>query len=117
MDDTGRVPVIVTQSGNVTYYDVLAPNGPINNNGTRVRYTVTTASVPVQTLFHQSDTYEWDTSVQSLYPVQSILLPDGVSQYTFGYNGFGELSSVTLPTGGVIQYGYIVFSRLIEHGK
>ena len=51
IDDTGRTPVIVTQSGNTTYYDVLAPNGPINNNGTRVRYTVVTAPVPVETAF------------------------------------------------------------------
>jgi hypothetical protein len=37
VDDIGRIPVITTVNGNVTYYDVLAPNGPINNNGTRVR--------------------------------------------------------------------------------
>jgi hypothetical protein len=59
VDTTGRVPVIKTQNGNVTYYDVLAPNGPINNNGTRVRYTVTSASVPVATNFQQSDVFEW----------------------------------------------------------
>ncbi len=108
VDDTGRVPVIVTQSGNVTYYDVLAPNGPINNNGTRVRYTVTSASVPVATNFQQSDVYEWNPTVQYLTPVQSIQLPDG-SQYTFAYDSYGGISSVTLPTGGVIQYGYTNF--------
>ena len=41
VDDVGRTPVIVTQSGNTTYYDVLAPNGSISNNGKRSRYTVT----------------------------------------------------------------------------
>ena len=108
MDDTGRVPVIVTQNGNVTYYDVLAPNGPINNNGTRVRYTVTIASVPVATNFQQSDTYEWNPQTEFLTPVQSIQLPDG-SSYTFGYDSYGELNSLTLPTGGVVQYGYSNF--------
>ena len=108
IDDTGRTPVITTQNGNVTYYDVLAPNGTISNNGTRIRYTVTTASVPVNTDFQpysQSDIYPW-TSQNLLTPVQSILLPDGLSQYTFSYDGDGELSSVQLPTGGTVTYGY-----------
>ena len=107
VDDTGRTPVIKTVNGNVTYYDVLAPNGPINNNGTRVRYTVTTASVPVSTNFAQSDIYEW-VSPDLLTPVQSIQLPDG-SAYAFTYDNYGELASMTLPTGGVIQYGYSNF--------
>jgi RHS repeat-associated protein len=107
MDTRGLVPVIKTQNGNVTYYDVLAPNGPINNNGTRVRYTVTSATVPVATNFQQSDVYDW-ISPGILNPVQSISLPDG-SQYTFTYDSYGELASVTLPTGGVIQYGYTNF--------
>jgi RHS repeat-associated protein len=114
VDDTGRTPVIVTQNGNTTYYDVLAPNGTINNNGLRVRYTVTTAPITVSTAFQpysQSDIYPWLSSTDGvyLYPVQSILLPDGVSQYIFSYDTNGEVSNVTLPTGGVITYGYTDF--------
>jgi YD repeat-containing protein len=120
IDDTGRTPVIVTHNGSTTYYDVLAPNGPISNNGTRVRYTVVTAPVAVATGFNQSDVYEWN-SATDLTPVQSITLPDG-SSYTFGYESetaddllrqnilsYGELTSVTLPTGGVIHYQYSNF--------
>lgn len=111
IDDLGRTPVIVTKNGNVTYYDVLAPNGPINNNGTRVRYTVTTAPVQIQTSFQQpldSGGYvrEWpDGGNGLLYPVQNIQLPDGTS-YSFTYDSYGEMTSVTLPTGGTVQYGW-----------
>lgn len=103
IDDLGRTPVIVTANGNTTYYDVLAPNGPISNNGTRVRYTVTTAPVQISgTQFGEPGVTEWSGTIS---PVQSIQLPDGTS-YTFAYDGYGELSSVTLPTGGMIQYGW-----------
>jgi len=103
IDSTGRVPVIVTQpSSTVTYYDVLSPTGPISNNGTRVRYIVTTAPVSVTSAFGQPSIYEWSGT---LNPVSSIQLPDG-SLYSFSYDSYGELSSVTLPTGGTISYGY-----------
>lgn len=115
IDDVGRKPVIVTKNGNVTYYDVLSPNGPINNNGTRVRYTVTTAPIQVQTHFFEPSVTEWSGTLD---PIQSIQLPDG-SSYTFTYDTkitgvdqsphYGELTSVTLPTGGVIHYGWTVY--------
>jgi len=126
IDDLGRTPVIVTKNGNVTYYDVLAPNGPINNNGTRVRYTVTTAPIQVKTYFHQpvdngGYIVEWPDdsgNYGTLYPVQSIQLPDGTS-YAFTYDSkvlagdttahYGDLKSITLPTGGVINYRFEVF--------
>jgi hypothetical protein len=54
IDDLGRTPVIVTTNGNVTYYDVLAPNGTINNNGLRVRCNVTTTPIPVSTQFNET---------------------------------------------------------------
>lgn len=102
IDTLGRIPVIATQNGNVTYYDVLAPNGPINNSGTRVRYTVTTSPVTISTHFNQSAVSEWEGT---FYPVQSIQLPDGTS-YSFTYDTYGEMTSITLPTGGVINYGW-----------
>jgi RHS repeat-associated protein len=105
VDDQGRTPVIVTTSGSITYYDVLSPNGPINNNGKRVRYTVTTAPIQISTSFQQSGVSEWSGT---LNPVQRIQLPDG-SAYTFSYDSYGEMTSVTLPTGGVVSYGWTNF--------
>jgi len=110
VDDVGRTPVITTISGNVTYFDVLSPKGPIQNNGTRVRYTVTKAPIAAATNFRSyddTDIHDWH-STNYLTPVQSIALPDG-SQYSFTYDGTGELTSITLPTGGTIHYTYANF--------
>lgn len=112
IDDTGRVPVIVTPNANgnsnVTWYDVLSPNGPIQNNGTRVRYIVTTAPILVGTGFQEPQVTEWPNQggAGTLSPVSSIELPDG-SSYTFGYDHkismsdqvphYGDLVSAPFP--------------------
>ena len=109
-DDTGRIPIMVSSGytgyETFTYYDVLAPNGPLSNNGTRVRYIVTSSPISVTTSFGQQDTYE--DVAGTIWPVTSIQLPDG-SQYSFTYDSYGELQTVTLPTGGVITYNYTNF--------
>ena len=40
------------------------------------------------------------------YVVSSVVLPDGVQQYQFLYNVYGELARVTLPTGGAFEYDF-----------
>jgi RHS repeat-associated protein len=105
IDTLGRTPVLVSKSGNLIYYDVLGVNGA------RERYTVTTETVSYNTDFLQSDVTE---AAGSFTAIQSIELPNGTS-YSFSYDtgtgsgNYGELASVTLPTGGVIQYGYTNF--------
>lgn len=101
VDDRGQTPVITTVSGNLIYYDVLTPKG-------RARYTVTTTSFPIGTSqFHQSNVEEYDNG--PLPTIKSIQLPDG-STYSFTYEFFfGELRTVTLPTGGVIDYKWNTF--------
>jgi RHS repeat-associated protein len=42
----------------------------------------------------------------------SIVFPDG-SSYQFSYNGYGELTQITYPTGGYTKYTYDAF----EHGE
>ena len=112
VDDMGRTPVITTQNGNQIYYDVLAPNGPISNNGTRVRYIVTMEQLALTTAFSQQDVVEYQNNGNppgsnhpNISAIQSIQLPDG-SSYQFSYDSYGEIQSVTLPTGGVVGYGW-----------
>ena len=38
--------------------------------------------------------------------VSSIILPDGVQQFQFLYNVYGELARATLPTGGALEYDF-----------
>jgi hypothetical protein len=106
VDTRGLTPVKVSSSGSSTYYDVLGVKGVRN------RYTVTTETVYFHTAFGQSGVTESSGSFQA---IQSIGLPDG-SSYTFAYDSgtaaghYGELTSMTLPTGGVVSYGYANFS-------
>jgi YD repeat-containing protein len=105
IDTLGRTPVQMSHSGNLIYYDVLGYNGARN------RYTVTTETISYHTDFNQTDVTELSGTFTA---IQSIELPNGTS-YSFTYdsgtaiNNYGEITSVTLPTGGVIQYGYTNF--------
>ena len=99
IDTLGRTPVLVTQSGNVTYYDVLKAGG------TRARYTVTMGSISIGTSFGQPAVNEWSGTLNT---IQSIGLPDG-SSYSFNYDNYGAVTSVTLPTGGTAYYSWMTY--------
>ncbi|HKV28028.1 MAG TPA: hypothetical protein VJN90_07130, partial [Candidatus Acidoferrales bacterium] len=95
-----------------------------NSQGGVSTYTITTTTIPVQTEFGQSGVGEF---AGSLIVVESIGLPDGTS-YSFKYDCdssgnnpacgspagqhgyYGLLTSMTLPTGGTVSYGYTTFS-------
>jgi RHS repeat-associated protein len=40
------------------------------------------------------------------YKVSSVVLPDGIQQFQFLYNVYGELARVVLPTGGLFEYDF-----------
>lgn len=117
-DTTGRQPV----------QSYVNSPGSLNSQGSYSQYAVTYATIPVKTAFGQSGVTEFSGS---LTVIQSITLPavNGVSsQYVFKYDCdsgtgnaacgspsgqagyYGVLTSLTLPTGGTIKYGYITFS-------
>lgn len=100
IDTQGNTPVLVSTSGNQTYYDVLG------TGGTRNRYTATWGTIPFSTNFGQNGVQETSGSFSALTQLQ---LPDG-SSYTFSYDSYGELTSVTLPTAGTETFGYTTFS-------
>lgn len=114
-DTLGRTPLTVTTNGNLEYLDVL------NSTGGTSRYTVTLAAIPVATNFSSagSELTEYPVSSCGLAcyfgVIQSIQLPDGTS-YSFAYDSgtapghYGEITSMTLPTGGQIAYTYANFT-------
>jgi RHS repeat-associated protein len=100
IDTQGNTPILVSTSGNQTYYDVLG------TGGTRNRYTATWGTISFSTSFGQYGVAEASGSFSALTQLQ---LPDG-SSYTFNYDSYGELTSVTLPTGGIESFGYATIS-------
>src|SRR5258706_5914639 len=109
VDTLDRKPFVVTNScngnSNQICHDIL------NSQGTTYRVTVTTESISVSTNFQNPATdYSGTITV-----IQSIALPNGTS-YNFAYDSgttpgrYGELTGITLPTGGQITYGYSVFT-------
>jgi RHS repeat-associated protein len=109
VDTLGRTVLTYVPNGagcSASYcYNILAPNG----NTSQVQ--VTTTTVNYNTLFGQSGVTEASGSFTA---IQSITLPDNTS-YTFDYDSgttaghYGELTSVTLPTGAQTTYTYGVF--------
>lgn len=91
---------------------------------TQSLYTITYADIPLNTDFQQSGVTECTTSDDCMATViTSIVQPDG-TQYTFTYDCYlagntacnspeslgvyyGTVTSMTLPTGATVTYGYI----------
>ena len=99
-DSIGRNLVTTTTSGNTIQYSVPKAGGGTNT------FSVTTGTVNVNTNFGQSDVSEFSNG--SLTAIQSVTLPDG-SVYSFAYDSdsYGEMTGMTLPTGGVVSLSYI----------
>ena len=96
IDTLGRTPITKTANGSTITYAVLNSQGQTSN------YVVTTTSISVSTAFNQPGITEYSGP---LTVIQRITLPDNTF-YQFGYDSYGELNSITLPTGGQIAYGY-----------
>ena len=99
IDSMGRTLITTTTGANGMTYNLLKEGGGTNSFG------VYTESISVNTAFNQSDVSENSTPLTT---VQSIYLPDGSSyNFTYDVGSYGEMESMTLPTGGVVYFSYI----------
>ena len=93
----GRQLLTTTTGTNSITYQVPREGGDSE-------YVANMESVQVHTGFGQSDVSEYTGSLNA---IESIELPDG-SSYSFTYDAdsYGEMTSMTLPTGGVVVFDY-----------
>ncbi len=97
-DSMGRTLLTTTTGSNSITYNVLKEGG-----GTNV-FTVNTGTINVNTSFGQSAVSE---NSSALTAINSVELPDGSSyQFTYDADSYGELDSMTLPTGGGVAFNY-----------
>ncbi|HIK12283.1 MAG TPA: hypothetical protein IGS52_18820, partial [Oscillatoriaceae cyanobacterium M33_DOE_052] len=86
--------------------------------GQQVMWTVKWKDVWVYKTYYRTRTFEYPTSLSTYFTVvDQIIFPSqaGSLNYTFGYNpgatnpsyGWGELNSITLPTGAQASYTYL----------
>jgi RHS repeat-associated protein len=110
VDSLGRIPVLTTFSGDQTFIDYLCEQGCNPSNGDRARITLNTVYIPIATQFnaiYQGTGVRESSGLTGL--LGSIVLPDGTS-YQFQYDSYGEMTGITLPTGGQATYGYANFT-------
>jgi len=96
-DSIGRTPVTVTTNGSEQIiYQVTDSNGKPQN------YTVNLESIPINTGFNSGPQ---EASGVTFLEVGSIQLPSGQA-YSFSYDGYGDITKLTLPSGAQILYSW-----------
>jgi RHS repeat-associated protein len=107
-DTLGRSLAPPSLNGSTLTFNVL------NSRGTTTTYTATLETINYYTHFSATDPNYPDQS-GTMTVIQSISLPDGTS-YQFGYDSgttsghYGQVTSVTLPSGAQIKYTYANFA-------
>lgn len=108
IDTLGRKPVTTTTNCNGVSSEICFT--VLNSQGTTSTYTVTTQNVTLSSAFGENGISEW-SGADTVW--KSITLPDNTSyQFTYDTGGsgtYGELTGITLPTGGTISYGYATY--------
>ncbi len=109
IDTLGRTPVVATRSGSQQFLDYLCEQGCNPGGSDRARTTTNLVPLTLTTNFNQGPVGGQGAVGEYTGPpseaIQSLVLPDG-STYSFTYDSYGMMTSMTLPTGGQISYGY-----------
>ncbi len=112
VDTLGRTVLNTTMEGGpdcdflvglIRYYGCLVVS---TSQATPSQYNLTFGTITVSTAFGQSGVTEWSGTITV---ITNIALPDG-SSYSFNYDSYGTLTSMTLPTGGEVYYSYSNFT-------
>jgi RHS repeat-associated protein len=91
-DSLGRPIVTQTNGTNQVIYSVHASDGSTQT------YTANYSTIPISTAFGYGQEF-----IGSRSALASVVLPNGRS-YSFAYDSYGSLTSLTLPTGALITY-------------
>ncbi len=107
-DTLDRTPITWTSSGNTTTTYTI-----YNSNGSTSSIVVTYGTFYVHTAFGQSGVTEYQGHFTA---ISSIQFPDTVGTYSFSYDTgtsdtdptihYGNLTSISLPQGGTVSYGW-----------
>jgi RHS repeat-associated protein len=95
-DTVGRTPITQQTSANQIIYTVYDSNGNVQN------YTVNLQSISISTHFGSTNPQTAEYS-KTRTTVASVVLPNGQS-YSFMYDSYGDITKITLPTGGYVSY-------------
>jgi YD repeat-containing protein len=121
-DTTGRQTTVVTttisggETITVNYKDSNGSNKTITLNVAGQNLFATHSFSQPQT--HTCTTCHFNTWVYqpgsgSYLMLSSIALPDGLGTYSFAYDDYGNLTTITYPTGGYTNYEY----QIVQHGE
>ena len=104
-DTVNRTLWTVTKGSTYTIYTVIDSNGIAQNY--RVDYTTITPVTNFCGNLHNPPYWACSEPDEAMGVPSKITLPNGATyQFAWNNNTFGQLASITLPTGGVIGYTY-----------
>src|SRR6478672_2663471 len=130
-DTLSRTPPLASITATTVYDDCVSTN-PVTSawlldykapDGSTRQMKMCFAQIPLQTAFNLMGVSEAQSgpalppgskimeAANALPPLATVILADA-TKWVFGYDGYGELTSVSLPTGGSITYTWTSISQV-----
>lgn len=112
---SGGGELIDTNGNNMNATDTVGRTSYTDSSGTTITYTLSPGGAAPATQFPTTASGCILQNNKTLPEISSIQLPNGQS-YTFTYDpNFGEITEVTLPTGGYIKYVYQTIAQIDQN--